>query len=93
MGPEDNDKVVTIETRNFEFSESELHIDVGTTVRWISLTSTFHTVTPDGHPQWSHWQTAGVGETSNVRFDEERPFNYYCPPHLSLRMTGTSLVE
>jgi plastocyanin len=86
-------QVVEIELRNFEFSQRELRIAPGTTVRWRNSTSTFHTVTPDGHAQWSEWQTAGVGETFEVRFDQVGTFSYYCLPHRALGMTGTVIVE
>ncbi len=92
-GPDGADNVVEIEIRNFEFSKPELHIAVGTTVRWINTTSTFHTVTPDGHSEWTQWQTAGMGETFEVKFNNTGTFPYYCLPHRSLGMTGTIIVE
>lgn len=92
-GPSDTGAVVEIEIRNFEFSPSELTIAPGTTVRWRNTTSTFHTVTPDGHAQWEEWQTAGMDQTFEVRFDETGTFPYYCVPHRSLGMTGTITVE
>ena len=86
-------EVVEIEIRNFEFSTSELRVAPGTTVRWRNTTTTFHTVTPDGHTQWSEWQTAGVGETFDVRFDSAGTYPYFCIPHRSLGMTGTIIVQ
>lgn len=86
-------EVVEIEIRNFEFSQPELRIERGTTVRWRNTTTTFHTVTPDGHTAWSAWQTAGQGETFDVTFDQAGAFPYYCNPHRSLGMTGTIVVE
>lgn len=86
-------EVVEIEIRNFQFSPSELTIAPGTTVRWRNTTATFHTVTPDGHAQWSEWQTAGMGQTFDVRFDQAGEFRYFCSPHRSLGMTGTIIVQ
>ncbi|MCZ6737969.1 MAG: plastocyanin/azurin family copper-binding protein [Actinobacteria bacterium] len=38
-------------------------------------------------------QTAGGGQTFEVRFDEVGTYLYYCLPHRSLGMTGTIIVE
>jgi len=84
--------VVEIEIRNFEFSQPELRIAPGTTVRWRNTTTNYHTVTPDGHSAWTQWQTTGVGETFEVRFDQAGTYPYYCMPHRALGMTGTVIV-
>lgn len=91
-GPDDGE-VVEVELRNFEFSRPELHIEAGTTVRWRNTTSSFHTVTPDGHAVWTEWQTASSGESFEVTFDEAGTYPYYCSPHRGLGMTGTVVVE
>jgi len=93
MEPTDSGDVVEIELRNFEFSKPELHITAGTTVRWRNTTSTFHTVTPDGHSAWAEWQTATQGETFEVTFETPGTYPYYCMPHRALGMTGTIIVE
>lgn len=82
-----------MELRNFEFSRPELRIEAGTTVRWRNTTSSFHTVTPDGHAVWTEWQTASSGETFEVTFDEAGTYPYYCSPHRGLGMAGTVIVE
>ena len=84
---------VVIELRNFEFSDAEVHVSAGSTVRWRNTTSTYHTVTPDGHTAWSEWQTTSDGETFDVRFDDPGTYDYYCSPHHSIGMTGTIVVE
>lgn len=91
-GPDDGD-VVEITIENFRFASAELRVPAGTTVRWRNTTSTFHTVTPNGHTAWTEWQTAGSGETFEVRFDQPGSYPYYCVPHRSLGMTGTVIVE
>ncbi len=91
--PEEDNAVVEIELQNFQFSQPELRIAPGTTVRWRNTTSNFHTVTPDGHSAWTEWQTAGADQTFEVRFDQVGTFPYYCNPHRSLGMTGTIIVE
>jgi plastocyanin len=95
MGPgnQGNGQVVEIEIRNFEFSQPELHIAPGTTVRWRNTTTNYHTVTPDGHAAWSQWQTASPGETFEVSFDQVGTYPYYCVPHRALGMMGTIIVE
>lgn len=92
-GGNGNGTVVEIEIQNFQFSMPELHIAPGTTVRWRNTTGTFHTVTPDGHSAWSSWQTASMGDTFEVVFDQTGTFPYYCMPHRPLGMTGTIIVE
>jgi plastocyanin len=93
MAPEDAGDVVEIQLRNFEFSQPELHIAVGTTVRWRNTTSNYHTVTPDGHSAWTQWQTTRPDETFSVRFDAPGTYPYYCMPHRALGMTGAIIVE
>lgn len=93
MGPGGNGEVVEIEIRNFEFSQPELRIEAGTTVRWRNTTANYHTVTPDGHSAWTSWQTAGQGETFEVLFETPGTYPYYCMPHRPLGMTGTIIVE
>lgn len=93
MEPTGGGDVVEIEIRNFEFSNPELHIAPGTTVRWKNTTSNYHTVTPNGHTAWTSWQTASSGETFEVKFDQRGTYPYYCMPHRSLGMTGTIIVE
>jgi len=92
-GPGGNGEVVEIEIRNFEFSQPDLTIEPGTTVRWINTTSNFHTVTPDGHSAWNQWQTTGMGETFEVTLGDAGIYPYYCLPHRALGMTGTITVE
>lgn len=92
MQPDGSGEAVEIEIRNFEFSQPELRITPGTTVRWRNTTANYHTVTPDGHPAWTQWQTAGTGETFEVRFDQAGAYPYYCMPHRALGMTGTVIV-
>lgn len=93
MEPADSGNVVEIQLRDFEFSQPELHIAAGTTVRWRNTTSNYHTVTPDGHSAWTQWQTTRPDETFTVSFDTPGTYPYYCMPHRALGMTGTIIVE
>ncbi len=90
--PESEAPVVEIQLQNFRFSQQEVRIAPGTVVRWRNTTSAFHTVTPDGHARWTEWQTAGEGQTFEVRFDQAGTYPYYCLPHRTLGMTGTIIV-
>jgi plastocyanin len=87
------DEVVEIDLVNFAFSDDEVRIAPGTTVRWTNTTSEFHTVTPDGQSAWQEWQTTTQGETFEVTFNSAGTFPYYCSPHRSLGMEGTIIVE
>ncbi len=85
--------VVEITLTDFQFSQPELRVTRGTTVRWRNTTATFHTVTPDGHTTWTEWQTSSPGETFEVTFLEPGTFPYFCVPHRSIGMVGTIIVE
>ena len=74
------------------FSPADVTIEPGTTVRWVNNSDLFHTVTPDGHSEWSH-QDLASGATFEHTFETEGTFPYYCEPHLSQGMTGTITVE
>ncbi len=91
--PESEAPVVEIQLQNFRFSQQEVRIAPGTVVRWRNTTSSFHTVTPDGHATWTEWQTAGEGQTFEVRFDQAGTYPYYCSPHQGLGLTGRIIVE
>lgn len=85
--------VVVVTLTNYEFTPGDLTIEPGTTVRWVNQTSMLHTVTPDGHSEWTAASLSEVGETFTHTFDTEGAFPYYCSPHRSLGMTGSVTVE
>ena len=74
------------------FSQTTVTITPGTTIRWVNTTTNFHTVTPDGHTEWTEWQTTTNGEMFEVTFDTAGEYPYFCVPHLSLGMTGSIVV-
>jgi len=84
---------VVVEAINFQFSPSDLTIAPNTLVRWVNTTTTTHTVTPDGHSEWSDATLAGSGTTFEHVFLTEGSFPYYCTPHRSSGMTGTVTVQ
>lgn len=78
---------------NFAFAAQEVTIDRGQTVRWRNTTSTFHTVTPDGHTAFAERQTNAVGQTFQTRFDTPGRYEYHCAPHEGLGMRGVIIVR
>lgn len=91
---ESQDGVVEIHlTTGFTFSEAELTIEPGTTVEWINDDDIFHTITPDGHSEWTRREMSVEGETFRHTFDTEGVFPYLCEPHESQGMTATITVE
>lgn len=80
-------------TSSLTFSPSQLTVEPGTTVRWINDASIFHTITPDGHTEWSEGTVSSSGDTFSHTFQTEGTFPYYCSPHRSQGMTGTVTVE
>ncbi len=80
---------------NFEFVPSELTIQEGDTVKWINVSSTYHTSTsgsncsPDGI--WNSGFLA-PGAEFLLPFDTSGTFLYFCIPHCGLGMIGTVTV-
>lgn len=84
--------VVTINVNNNFFDPADVTISPGTTIRWVAQAGG-HTVTPDGHSQWSEAVFTAAGQTFEVTFNSTGTFNYYCDPHRSLGMTGVIRVQ
>lgn len=80
-------------TSSLTFSPAEVTIEPGTTVRWVNDANIFHTITPDGHTEWSRATVNSSGQTFSVTFNNEGVFPYYCEPHQSQGMTGTVTVQ
>ena len=78
---------------DFAFVERDVTVDVGTTVRWRNTTSTFHTVTPEGHNAWNEFQTSTSGETFDVTFNSAGTYPFLCAPHRVIDMEGTVTVR
>ena len=88
--PEENLVEITATTPNF--SDDDVTIAPGTTVRWINGDGVLHTVTPDGHSEWSSATIASNGDTFEHTFDTEGVFEYFCNPHQASGMTGVIRV-
>ncbi len=80
-------------TGNNTFSPSSLTVETGSTVRWVNVTTTFHTVTPDGHSEWTRTETQAIETVLEVTFDTAGTFEYFCEPHQAVGMEGEIIVE
>lgn len=85
--------VTEVRLSNFAFSAPTITISRGDTVRWLNTTSTFHTVTPDGHQVFVERQTNAQGQSFATRFDTPGRYQYYCAPHRALGMIGEIVVN
>lgn len=74
------------------FNSDDVTIEPGQTVRWNNTSDRFHTVTPEGHSEWSSANVA-AGEDFEHTFDTEGEFEYFCQPHVDQGMTGVIRVE
>lgn len=86
-------EVVEITLNGTTFSPSDVTISPGTTVRWINGDGVDHTVTPDGHTEWSSAALGTQGAVFEHTFDNTGEFPYYCIPHQAQGMTGIIRVE
>jgi plastocyanin len=75
------------------FSSPNLSISVGTAVRWVNAGAMLHTVTPDGHSEWTAANLAPGGTPFSHTFNTPGTYAYYCEPHLANGMTGTITVN
>lgn len=92
---EQSGTVVTVDLVDFAFQSDNITIDEGTTVRWRNTTNTQHTVTPDGHSEWSEhvFSSGNQGATFEHTFDSAGEFPYFCSPHQAQGMVGTVTVQ
>ena len=91
---EDTFQGETIEaTASLTFSPSSLTISAGPAVRWVNVSTVLHTVTPDGHSEWTSATLSNEGSTFTHTFDTPGTYAYYCDPHLAQGMTGTITVN
>lgn len=83
----------------FVFAPADLEIPVGSTVRWVNGSETFHTVTfspssgervSDGTFDASMFE---VGSTIAHTFDSAGEFRYFCQPHFDFMAGSVRVVE
>ena len=80
-------------TGNRTFCPNSVTISAGTTIRWVNGSTTFHTVTPQGHTEFNRWTTDTSGQSMEHTFSNTGTFNYFCEPHQALGMTGVIIVQ
>lgn len=91
--PTTDGDVTIVAVRDFSFSAQTVTIAAGTSVRWRSTISTFHTVTPDGNTAFARREMNASNATFEVRFDTPGRYKYFCEVHRSLGMTGEVVVQ
>lgn len=74
---------LTVNADDNFFSPTGLDVDVGETVTWENVGSNPHTVTPDGHSEWSD-VTLQPGETFQHTFDTAGDYPYICRFHAGM---------
>lgn len=85
--------VDTVRLVGTSFQPSSLTVRTGSTIVWVNTESMVHTVTPDGHSQWTRAETSSPGEVTRATIDAAGTYDYYCEPHRSVGMTGEIVVQ
>jgi plastocyanin len=80
-------------TLGLAFNPSQVTIARGATVRWVNDGAMFHTITPQGHSEFSEGTVTQAGDTFEHRFENVGDFPYFCSPHLGAGMTGVVRVR
>lgn len=91
--PPSQGTVDTVRLTGAAFEPENLTIRPGRTVVWVNTQPVFHTVTPDGHSQFSRATSSTVGEVLRVTFNSAGAFAYFCEPHRAAGMTGRITVQ
>lgn len=86
-----NTQVINIQ--GFTFAPADVTIARGTTVQWVNPSSTLHTVTPQGHSEWSSATLATANSTFSHTFNTAGVYNYFCQPHQGAGMIGVIRVQ
>ena len=89
--PNPNPSVSTITLNAASFSPPTLPVTAGTQVRWVNSSGIAHTITPNGHTQWTHTTTSSTGTALTVTMSTPGTFNYLCQLHSG--MTGSITVQ
>lgn len=87
---------VTIGLNSQTFSNPSVNIGVGDVIRWVNNQAITHSITPDGHNEWSQQIVSSAGQEFFHTFDSAGSFDYYCFYHGSAGgngMAGTITVE
>lgn len=85
--------VVVNLTGNLSFDPPQVRIARGATIRWVNQVNLFHTITPDGHSEWTRQEMNDAGDAFEHAFNRSGTFRYFCEPHRAFGMIGTITVE
>lgn len=91
------ENVTVVDMADFAFEPKEIHVEAGTTVKWVNRDSTYHTVTADDG-SFDSGEIA-AGESWTYTFEEPGTYPYHCVPHAYeddgtwKGMVGTVVVE
>ncbi len=77
----------------YAFEPADIQVDPGTTVEWVWVGDTGHSVTHESEdPAFDSETITGDGTTFEYTFDEEGIYDYYCIPHRGLGQKGRVTV-
>ena len=79
----------TVNIQNMAFNPSSLTVPVGTTVKWVNMDSTTHTVTSDTGVFNSG--NLNNGQSFSYTFNQAGTFPYHCSIHTNIH--GTIVVS
>ncbi len=86
------DGTITL-TTSLAFDPDDVTINVGDTVTWENEADIFHTITPDGHSEWTRQEMNDAGQQFQHTFNTPGTFDYFCEPHQAQGMVGTITVQ
>jgi plastocyanin len=79
-------------TSGLSFSPSSVQVVPGARIRWVNTSNELHTVTPQGHTEWSEGTIAGQGDVFEAVMNNPGDFSYFCVPHQGDGMNGSLTV-
>lgn len=93
LAPPEERPDVEIGASGTSFTPNDVTIPPGTRVRWVLGDNQVHTVTPDGHSEWSEGNLSTSNGTFEAVLNNPGTFDYYCVPHRAQGMEGVLRVE
>lgn len=76
---------------NLLFNPANITIQTGTTVEWRNEAAIAHTITPQGHSEWTEGTVTAAGDVFSHTFQNTGNFPYNCVLHAG--MTGVVTVQ
>lgn len=81
----------TVRLTASSFQPATLTVKAGSTIVWINGQAILHTVTPEGHSQWTRVETSATGEILRATLNTPGEYEYRCEIHAG--MTGEIKVQ